>query len=61
MRRELDHDRLPWNVKDIDADVDDSAPEREPVIQRPAPPEFHQDHRDGLETIGTKMEEAVLS
>jgi hypothetical protein len=28
MLRELDHDRLPWNVKDIDADVDDPAPAR---------------------------------
>jgi hypothetical protein len=31
MLRELDHNRLPWNVKDIDADVDDFASERKPV------------------------------
>jgi hypothetical protein len=61
MRCELDHNRLPWNVKDIDADVDDFASERKPVIQRPALPVFDQNHCDGLETIGTKMEEIVLS
>ena len=61
MRRELDQDCAPWNVKDIDADVDDFASERKPVIQRPAPPEFDQNHCNGLETIGTKMEEIVLS
>ena len=54
---ELYQNRLPWNVKDIDADVDDLASERKPVIQRPAPPEFDQSHCDGLEIIGTKMEE----
>jgi hypothetical protein len=48
-------------VKHIDADVDDFASERKPVIQRPALPVFDQNHCDGLETMGTKMEEIVLS
>jgi hypothetical protein len=61
MLRELDHDRLPWNVKDIDADVDDPAPARKPIIQRPAPPGFDQSHCDLLKTIGTKMEEIALA
>jgi len=58
---ELDHNRLPWNVKDIDADVDDCASERKPVTERPAPLELDQNHCNGLETIGTKTEEIVLS
>jgi hypothetical protein len=49
------------NVKDIDADVDDFASEHKPVIERPAPPEFDQNHCNGLETIGTKMEEITLA
>ena len=61
MRRKLDQDPFARDLQDVHARVNDAIRKLEPVFAWTAGAEFNENHYDGLQTIGPKMEKIVFA
>ena len=61
MRCELDHDRPARYAEQLNANVDDCPPQRQPVFRRTTTTKLNHDLGNGLKAGGTKVIKIVLT